>query len=271
MRKLIYAVTIACVCGTSLRAELKYTMKMEAHASTAPAAGPGNPMMAMIGNLVMGTLLPSGTTVTTFIVGEKGTRTEFDKPNGVVQAGGVTLLRPDGTMVVLNPSEKTYWKSKAPDASLMPGGMVPKVTTKATGEMSTVAGIRAERVVIEIHLALPLPEGMQLPPGVPSELVIASDTWMSKTYAAYAKLSGGLLGALGVGLGLDKQSMPEGFMVRSVMRSEIFGDQEIESVVTKIGEEKVAAALFDIPADYKEVPAPAGIGGGMSTSGGRHD
>jgi hypothetical protein len=32
----------------------------------------------------------------------------------------------------------------------------------------------------------------------------------------------------------------------------------MKSVVTQITEESVDAALFEIPADYKEVPAPTG-------------
>jgi hypothetical protein len=60
-------------------------------------------------------------------------------------------------------------------------------------------------------------------------------------------------------LGLDKLPT-QGLALRTVIRGAIFGDQELESVVTKIGEEKVAASVFEIPAGYTEVPAPK-IGG----------
>jgi hypothetical protein len=33
----------------------------------------------------------------------------------------------------------------------------------------------------------------------------------------------------------------------------------MKSVVTKISEETVDQTLFDVPADYKEVPAPTGL------------
>ena len=57
-----------------------------------------------------------------------------------------------------------------------------------------------------------------------------------------------------------------GFPMRSIMRSELFGSQEIESVVTTIAETAAPAGAFEVPAGFKEVPAPAfgmpGIGVG---------
>jgi len=42
------------------------------------------------------------------------------------------------------------------------------------------------------------------------------------------------------------------------MRGGMYGDQEIEMVVTKIGEEAAPADAFEIPAGYKEVPPRIG-------------
>ena len=53
-----------------------------------------------------------------------------------------------------------------------------------------------------------------------------------------------------------------GFPMRSIMRSELFGNQEIESIVTSIGEVTSPAGIFDVPSGFKEVaPPPLGMPG----------
>jgi hypothetical protein len=49
-----------------------------------------------------------------------------------------------------------------------------------------------------------------------------------------------------------------GLALKTVMRGGMYGDQEIEMVVTKIGEEAAPADAFEIPAGYKEVPPRIG-------------
>jgi hypothetical protein len=51
----------------------------------------------------------------------------------------------------------------------------------------------------------------------------------------------------------------EGFMMRSVLRGDMFGDQEIESIVTAVGEITAPSALFEIPPGFTEVPAPSSL------------
>ena len=52
--------------------------------------------------------------------------------------------------------------------------------------------------------------------------------------------------------------IPQGFIMRHVMRNSMTPGVEIESVVTQIAEEPAPADAFEIPADYKEVSAPFG-------------
>jgi hypothetical protein len=59
------------------------------------------------------------------------------------------------------------------------------------------------------------------------------------------------MGAMGL-----EQMMAIGLPVRSIMRSELFGGKEVESIVTAIAEVTVPASTFEIPAGFTEVPAP---------------
>ena len=56
-------------------------------------------------------------------------------------------------------------------------------------------------------------------------------------------------------MGLDKVAQG-GILIRQSMQ--LMG-YEMRSVVTQITEESTDPSLFDVPADYKEVPAPSGM------------
>jgi hypothetical protein len=44
--------------------------------------------------------------------------------------------------------------------------------------------------------------------------------------------------------------------MRAVVRGQGFGNSEMEFAVTSIKEEPAPAGIYEIPAGYKEVPAP---------------
>jgi hypothetical protein len=48
--------------------------------------------------------------------------------------------------------------------------------------------------------------------------------------------------------------------MRSILRGELLGNQQIESTVTSVAEAAVPASLFEIPAGFTEVPPPSGLG-----------
>jgi hypothetical protein len=193
----------------------------------------------------------------TVTLGDKGTRVDYPRAYTIVPAGGSTLMRPDGSMVVLNPTARTYWKMARPDLSAMGALGTPKVTVTRTGEFGTIAGVRAERANIELHLPMPALPGTALPDGVPSEIVLVGEMWVSSQYKSYTKLAAGTLGGINA-LGIETLAA-EGFMMRSVLRGDMFGDQEIESIVTAVGEITAPSALFEIPPGFTEVPAPSSL------------
>ena len=156
MRRMIGMIAIALVFSAPLRAELKYTMTLTARPSTVPpAAASPNPLMAVLAQMLSGTLLPTTPVVMTAIVGPLGIRTEFDKAYVMIPAGGVTIVKPDGTYIVMDPAKQTYWKTAKPDAAAL--GIKPIVTTKPTTDRATIAGLEALKSLVDIKLPLPVP------------------------------------------------------------------------------------------------------------------
>ena len=197
----------------------------------------------------------------TTTIGERASRFEYDKAYTIIPAGGVLLVATDGTMTVLNPAERTYWKMSKP-AGLGANAAAPVVKVDRTGAFETIAGVRAERATIDIRVPLPLPPGMQMP-GLPADVAVSGETWLADQFKKYAAMSASVTSMMG-SLGPDALTAA-GFPMRSIMRSELFGNQEIESVVTSIGEVTSPAGTFDVPSGFKEVaPPPLGIPGTSS-------
>lgn len=259
-RRGVVAVALLGVLVAPVRAELKYTMKTEAHPSTVRSATPANPLFTMLSSLVLGMIAPPGGLVATFLVGDRGTRVEYNKAYTVVPAGGAMLMMPDGAVVVIDPATKTYSKIARTDTVSTLAGRAPEVNLRRTGTFASIAGVRAERATVDIRVALPVPAGMAMP-GLPSDLALAGEAWFADQYKNYSQRSGGLT-ALGGSAGLEALSNA-GFLMRAILRSELFGEQELESVVTEIGEAAVPASSFQIPAGYTEVPPQTPFGMGL--------
>ena len=243
MKQLIGVVVFVAVCGASVQAELKYTMRMQLKPSTAPAAT-ADPSLTAIGGLVMDMIVPGGSSEITVLMGDRGTRLEASKGLAGMPQGAVVLQRPDGSIVGIDHASKTYWKSASADLAGI------KATTKRTGEYSTIGAEKVERVTFRIEL--PLGEAMKSI----SPIVIDGDAWVAERFKQYtATKTGKAPGALGL-----FQLADLGLSLRQVMRSRMFGDKEIESLVSNISEDAAPASLFEIPPGYKEVAGPGKIG-----------
>ena len=254
------AALLMAVAVAPLRADLTYVMKTEAHASTVPAPPSTNPMLAMLGGIVVGTIVPPGGIRMTVIVGEHGTRIQYDSDYLGVPAGGAMLIGPDGASVIVNPATRTYWTAAKLDSGMIGLTLNPSVEMHATGERATIAGARADRSTFEVRVALPSPSGGGLP-GLPPDLALSGEVWLSPLYARYVKLMPALAGGLAL-FGGDKIAA-SGFPMRSVLRGELFAGQEIESVVTSIAEATVPEAAFHVPPDYTETPPPGRLPSAM--------
>jgi hypothetical protein len=261
MKHVVLALCVAVAVPARLSAELKYTVHMEVKKGATPGAQPVNPMVAMLGEGMTKQLLPGGSADLVYIIGERGTRTEFRQSAMGNPAGTVTVAQPDGTLLVLNPKDQTYWKTtvQSATAAMQAAGVAPDVTAQRTGEFSTVAGVRCERVTFDWKMDLPIPEAARasLPPDFPTSLVLSGDGCSTTDrFQKYAQLaSKSRANDLMAILGFDK-IMQGGIVLRQNVS--LVGMQ-LESVVTEIAEGEVPASLFELPAGYKETAPPAGV------------
>jgi hypothetical protein len=257
MRKMFVALSLMAMISAPLRAELKYTTHLEVKKSEAPPSGV-NPMIGMMADSIMKQLVPEGAADIISMIGDKGARVEYVQAAMGQVAGSISLAKPDGTFIVMNPKEKTYWKttSQALTAQVQAAGLpTPEVNTKRTGKFDNVAGVKCEVVEFDWRLALPIPEQARasLPPDFPTTIAMKGDSCTTTDqYQKYAEIAAKSAGAMMSAMGLDKITQG-GISLRQSMQMMGF---EMRSAVTSIGEEAVAETLFDIPADYKEVPAP---------------
>lgn len=268
MRKTTVKTLSAALCLPFLisrpaSAELKYTLRTEVQKPQPGAAAPAaNPMVAMMGDAMMRQLLPEGSATATYLLGEKGVRVELANAAMGQAAGTVTLIQPDGTAVMLNPTDKTYSKIalQGPAAAMKAAGLTPQVTLSKTGETETIAGVLCERSTFTMKMDLPIPEAARASLGAdfPSSIDFAGDTCAATTqFQKYSEIAAknqvaGMLGAMG----LDKL-MPGGIVLRQTIR---LGNAEIRAVVTEIAEQEAPPGAFEIPEGYKEVAAPAAPG-----------
>jgi hypothetical protein len=245
-----------------LSAELKYTVHMDAKKAETPGAQATNPMLAMMGDAMTKQVLPAGGADMVYTIGESGTRIEYLQAAMGFLEGAVNLARPDGTVIVMNPKDKTYWKSSTQSATAAmqsAGVAAPQANVKRTGEFATVAGLKCEIVTIDMKFDLPIPEAARasLPPDFPRSLAIAGDGCVTTDqFQKYAELAAkSKTNDMMAAIGLDKVSQG-GIVLRQRIR---IAGVELSSLVTKIEEAAAPATAFDVPADYKEVPPPQGM------------
>ena len=242
-------------------ADLKYTMHMETKKAEG-AAPPANPVLGMMGDALMKQMVPEGAADVVYLVGDKVARIEYQQAAMGQAAGTVDLLKPDGTLIVMNPAEKTYWKMN-PDAAASAmksaGISPPDVTAKRTGQFETVAGSKCEVVTFDWKMAIPIPEAARasLPAGFPTSLTMTGDTCTSDAFPKYAAVVAKAASSLTSAMGWDKIAQG-GLILRQRMQ---MNGYELRAAVTTISEEPASPeSAFDVPADFKEVPMPTPIG-----------
>lgn len=274
-RFVAFVVMLVAVVSAPLSAELRFTTKITARA--VPGAPPPSGLLAGMGDMV-GQVIneqfggPEGVESVTTVHEDGRMRVEYAKAFSGMPAGTVVLTRADGTSVGYDTAARTWWKmpdpQDDPDMAAAMAQLKPEITSKRTGEFVTITGLRAERVALRMRIPIPMPDGVdlsQVPPEllamIPKELVVEGDNWVSTAFSKYMKAD---LSPISTGplaqLGFDKAvEGVEGFPVRSVMRTSAPVAIEIETLVTRVGEEAVAASVFDLPAGLREIPFPGGL------------
>lgn len=235
-----------------LSAQLKYTLRMEVHKTTVQSAA--DPMMVMMGNVLLETVVPDGSVELTCALGDKGIRVEWNKALAGIPAGAVLLRLADGTTVLLDPTTKTYWKLTVFDLASLPPSWRAEVKRQPSGEFETLAGVRAERASLQVRIPFALAASGETVSGTPTELNLSGEVWTTDRYKQY--LTPGLRPIMGLAV-IGLETVGEGgFVLRQVLHGAMLGDSELESRVTSLSEEALPESLFAIPPGYKEVPAP---------------
>jgi hypothetical protein len=220
--------------ASAAHADLKYTTHVEVRAT--PVPGSSDASLAAVGSMLRA-LVPAGDART--FVNAESARVETQGPGAAV-----TLMRPDGHLVI-DAATRTYWR--------MPSATMPTLNSSArpsynrTGEFATILGIRAERIVFTLSLPLPVSP----PAGFQAAMTFEGELWLSDAYPAYARTVGQ---TTQVQPALFRD-LPDGMVLRHILRNPQLG-YEVEYVVTELVEEAIPDALFGVPAEYREVPAP---------------
>jgi hypothetical protein len=255
-RKALIAFTLVLFAAVPLSAELKYTLHMEAKA----AANAANDPMSMMAGGMITQMFPPGGIDQEVLVGDAGMRTEQKHEFAGMKAGTVTLAKADGTMYVIDPSTKTYWKQAGlpAEAAEMFAQMSPKVTVGPRGVFEMVDGKRCEKISVTMTMAIPGVDPSQLPPGMPAEISMAYDMWMTDEIKM-PKAPGAAVNVIAKQFGLDrleelKQFASDGRMnMKTVMT--MFG-VEMTMTTRNVNTAPAPAGAFEVPKDYKEVPPP---------------
>jgi len=260
------AALLAIIAAIGLSAQstgggMRYVMKMEL-VQIGDAQQASNQMAAMAINMFKQTVLPDGSVEMEMLTDGQSLRTEMRGQMATLPKGAIVLYpagQTDG--FVLNPQEKTYYVMKPPQAPVLPGGMaMPKaeIAVKPSGTFETIAGHKAEKVVIAWRMPMPVPEGVELPPGMPTELTMDIENWCAsdmKIPSGATRMMSGMAQAM-PGFGLEEIAKACPFAMRSTMRMSMLPGYAIVSTVTSTSDASPAPDTFKVPADYKEVPAP---------------
>lgn len=266
VKRLAAVVVFLALVAVPLRADLKVVSRLEVRKVEATA--PVNPFFAMMGSAMAQQMGEMNGTETTTTIGDGVIRSEMNKPLGGLPAGALTILRADGTMIGINPTDKTYFRATMPDVAAL-AGFSPSVAVKRTGEFTQLLGHRVERVVLDLRMPLPIPpEAMaQLPPGFPTEITMTIENWTAEAFKAYGTqmIKGNpAMAALGLA-----QVADIGFAMRQIVRTPMLAGYEMETNVTSVSEMTAPAGYFDVPEGYREVAAPAGFGRGSGPGAAR--
>lgn len=256
-------VGLACLVGSGVAGaqQLTYTTHVELRRVESPAQE--NPILASLyarlGGLIGSGFLrrvPGGAIDWRTTLSEEGLRIEANKEVPFLPQGTVQFIHPDASATFVTATTRTYWRTDAPPESALARTRAaaerlrPSIQSKRTGEIATIAGIRAERVAFTATLN---PEGM------PSALLIhgpnleiAGDIWLAPQYKAETALLSRYAMAPNAVPRIFSEVAADGFPLRMILRGDLFGGYEYEQVVTEISSAATPSA-FQIPADYTEV------------------
>jgi hypothetical protein len=256
----IAAAMVVVLVQPGVLAQLKFTLHTELKRVE---GAPPSEWSALIGAL-SGKVIPPGGVDHIVLVNDKAMRMEQKHAFAGLAAGTMTLYR-DGQQFGFDPASKTFWKSQPFSATEMKdiASRKPDVKVVRTTEFQTINGLRAQRVTTTIVMKITPAEGGPTIPGMPNDLTLTFDAWVTDAVALPAGfvplIDQRLLAQLGVA---QVNSFTDNkLMLRGIAKLDFIPDLQIEMSVKDLAKEAIPAALFEIPAGFREVRGPVNRGG----------
>ncbi len=255
---LVLSLTGALVSAQSTGSEFVSRLELREVAG-APASA--NQMSTMMVDMFKKMVLPEGPVDVKLITDGQSVRTEMNGTMATLTKGSIVLYpagQADG--YVIDPAAKTYYVLKV-QAPQMPAGVTlpkPEVSVKRSGTFDTIAGHRAEKVDIGWRMAMPIPEGMEPPPGMPTDFSMDIENWCAtdiKMPSSAMQMFGGVAQSM-PGFGLEELTKACPFALKSRMRMSMLPGYELVQTVTSAKDATPSPDLFKVPAGYKEVQPP---------------
>ena len=245
----------------------RYVMKIEIEKVADAGGEEANRMFATVGEMLRHTLLPDGVVEASITTDGRSVRSELRGRVLAMPSGTVVLTRAgdanDG--YVLDPAAKTYYivKPAAMNTPDPPAGVTvssPEVSVNRSGIYDTIVGYRAEKIAASWRMAIPVPDGVEMPPGFPSDVRIEIEEWCSPDVKLPSSKSTNALTAIGSlmpGAEMDALLKMCSVPLRARLYTSMMPGYRIVYAVTSITRTSVSPDLFTVPVGYKEVPMPA--------------
>jgi hypothetical protein len=247
---LVVSLVLGSAFAASLRADVRYTMRVEVRETAVQAADASNPLLELIRKQLVSVIAPGGAVEYALAASDGGARIEFRTATSGIPAGGVLLAPADGGSVVLDPGTRTYWSVTRAIRKPSSSPFVAERPPARTGDVATISGVRAERVTFSVRL-VPGPSSSPLPDDVVDLLQLEGDVWVTEEVRvprAVTDMINPMLQLLGL-----ESAVGDRFVVRQVLRGPLLGSHEIETLVTGIDSTPLPPGELRVPEGYREV------------------
>jgi hypothetical protein len=235
---------------------LRTTLRLAISKVDVPADTPASPL-GNLGALLAQLLTPDGPVEIEYIVAGESTRGEIRGRLARFSRGTIILqnVRED-TLKVLNPANRT-WYSLPVSGNLGAVINTPDVQLEPTGDLTTIAGQRAERFRFTETMRIPVPEGANLPSDFPRDIQLTGDVWSTDALAGngYAAIFRTLQAAAAVP-GMEALTAGGRFPLRIAVRSNLMPGYEIRSEVLSLSSASPEPSQFLVPDGYQQIQSP---------------
>jgi hypothetical protein len=246
----LLGIVATVLAAAPAHADLRYTVTLRVREAPSTANAPASEALQLLQRQVAQALAPQASLVSKVVVTDTATRQEFNGATPRVPAGHVLLTFESGDGALLDPATKAY--RRLPAAPPPARQNAPAATARRTGEFSTIAGLRAERVTYTVEVPTPTDLDPRVAAGLPPALTIEGELWIA-TDVTLPKSASVQTNPAMRAFGLDKLA-GTGLVLKQVTRGVLLGNKEVEMLVSDVDRSPVPADLVRIPTEFTENP-----------------